>query len=82
MNTNDNLMNNINTLWNTPEAELTGYGDGYCESIDRDQAVDDDGKAVYKSYSISIELGDGYTDSREVVINFSAEDMEAYARTW
>ena len=87
MNTNDNLMANINTLWNTPEAELTGCGDGYCESIDRDQAVDEDGKAIYKSYRLTLDLNelfdvDQWYEPKEIIIDFSAEDMEAYAMTW
>ena len=83
MNTNTNLMNNINALWNTPEATLKGIGDGYIESIDRDQAVDEDGKAIFKAYTLSLKLDkDDYLDNRRIIINFSAEDMEAYAQCW
>lgn len=83
MNITDNLMNNINALWNTPEATLDGIGDGYIESIDRDQAVDEDGKAIFKAYVLSLKLDkDDYLDNRRIVINFSADDMETYARTW
>ena len=87
MNTNDNLMNNINTLWNMPAAELTGFGDGYCELIYRDQAVNEGGKAIYKSYQLSLDLNelfdvDEWFEPREIIIDFTAEDMEAYARTW
>lgn len=79
MNTDTNLMQNIDALWNTPEAMLVGHGEGFDEPIDRDQAVDDDGKAIYKSYTLSLCVA---ADYRYIVINFSAEEMEAYAQTW
>lgn len=82
MNTDTNLMQNIDALWNTPEAMLVGHGEGFDEPIDRDQAVDEDGKAIYKSYTLSLDLGGEYFDPRIIAIRFSAEDMEAYARTW
>lgn len=87
MNAHEILMNNIDALWNTPEVQLYGHKDGddyectYDECIDRDQAVDKDGKARYKSYSFSIVI-DYKFEPQEVIIPFSAEDMEAYARTW
>ena len=55
--------------------QLNGNGDSYTQSIDRDQAVDDCGKAVYKSYT----LIDLQTGERELV---SAEQMEEFAKTW
>ena len=74
---NDN--ESIETLWNNPEALLVGVGDDYAESIDRDQAVDEDGKAVFKSYRF--EIGNGYDeDVRQW--EFTADDVEAFARTW
>ena len=87
MNAHETLMHNIDTLWNEPEAELYGhkYGDNYeCtynECIYREQAVDKDGKARYKSYSFAIVIGEELRP-KEVIIPFTAEDMEAYARTW
>ena len=81
MNTDTNLMQNIDALWNTPEAMLVGHGEGFDEPIDRDQAVDEDGKAIFKSYTLSLALG-GYPDSRIISIKFSAADMEEYAQTW
>ena len=82
--TREHLMDNIDALWRTNKAQLDGYldADGISEPIDRDQAVDDDGRAIYDRYTLSIELGDGYTDNRRIVIPFNAEAMEAYARTW
>ena len=82
MNTNGNLMNNIDALWNTPEAGLTGHGEDFDEPIDRDQAVDEDGKAIYKSYTLYFFIDHDYINPREIIIDFSAEDMETYARTW
>ena len=82
MNTNTNIMNKIDALWNTPEAMLVGHGEDFDKPIDRDQAVDDDGKAIFKYYTLSICIAADYPDSHYIVINFSAEDMEAYARTW
>lgn len=82
MNAHETLMHNIDALWNTPEAMLVGHGEDFDEPIDRDQAVDDDGKAIYKSYTLSLCIAADYPDSRDIVINFSADDMEAYAQTW
>lgn len=82
MNTDTNLMQNIDALWDTPEAMLIGHGEGFDEAIDRDQAVDEDGKAIFKSYTLSLDLGGEYFDPRIIDIKFTAEDMEAYAQTW
>ena len=76
-------MNNDNetlaTLWNDNNAALIGIGDGYAETIDRDQALDEYGKAVYKSYRF--ETGDGYEeDVRQW--KFTAAEVEEFARTW
>ena len=55
--------------------QLLGIGYNYSQYIDRDQAVDDAGKAVYKNYAlIGIETGD-----TELI---SAKQMEEYAKTW
>ena len=55
--------------------QLYGIADNYVQPIDRDQVVDDEGKAYYKAY----ELVDIRTDERELV---SAQDMEDFAETW
>ena len=76
------MSNNNETLaalWNNNDAALIGIGDGYAETIDRDQAVDEDGKAVFKSYRF--ETGDGYSGGVRQW-EFSAADVEAFARTW
>lgn len=55
--------------------QLNGNDDNYTQPIDRDQVVDDDGKALYKSYM----LIDLRTGERELV---SAGEMEEFAETW
>lgn len=66
-------------LWDDNDATLIGIGDGYAEAIDRDQAVDDDGKAIFNSYIF--ETGNGY-DGDVCRWEFSAAEVEAFARTW
>lgn len=65
------------TLWDDPSVTLHGVKDGVTSSIDRDQAVDDCGVALYDSYQFLLpyETDDG-------LLLFSAEDLEAFARTW
>jgi hypothetical protein len=56
---------------------LEGYSDlsGAISSIDKDQAVDDEsGKAFYSQYRLTVASGDFYW--------YSAEEMEAFAKTW
>lgn len=64
-------------LWNDASVTLHGVKDGVVSSIDRDQAVDDYGVAQYGSYLFLLpyETDDG-------VFEFTAEDIEAFARTW
>ena len=55
--------------------QLNGNDSNFTQSIDRDQAVDENGKALFKSYTlIDLETGE-----REVV---TAEAMEQFAETW
>lgn len=67
----------LTTLWDDPYVTLHGVKDGVTSSIDRDQAFDDYGVALYDSYQflLSYETDDG-------LLLFSAEDLEAFARTW
>lgn len=74
-----NNTETLATLWNNDNATLIGVGDGYSQSIDRDQAVDDDGKAVFDSYAF--EIGNDY-DSDIRTWEFTAADIEEFARTW
>ena len=66
----------LTTLWDDPSVTLHGVKDGVTSSIDRDQAVDDYGVAQYKSYQFLLPYE---TEDDEFV--FSAEDIEAFART-
>jgi hypothetical protein len=67
----------LTTLWGDLSVTLHGVKDGVTSSIDRDQAVDDYGVALYDSYQFFLpcETDDG-------LLLFSAEDMEVFARTW
>lgn len=83
----------LHILWECSKAGLWGthYQDPhdqfdtptYAEPIDRDQAVDDDGKAVFDRYSLSVDV----SASDEVApdwrdYGFTVEDIEDFARTW
>lgn len=63
----------LSEIWNDTSYELQGVNQDCRQSIDRDQAVDDDGNALYESY---IMLGD------DVIYEYSAEEIEDFARTW
>ena len=59
----------------TLEAEDEG---GSWESIDRDQAVDDEGVACYTSYAF-VSAEEAYRDPSRT---FAAEQVEWFAQTW
>ena len=65
------------SLWNDASVTLLGFQIAIVSSIDRGQAVDDYGVAWYKSYQFLLPYE---TEDDEFV--FSAEDIEAFARTW
>lgn len=67
----------LTTLWNDPSVTLHGITDGVTSSIDRDQAVDDYGVAQYDSYQFILPY-----ETDDDLYLFSAEDIEAFARTW
>lgn len=67
----------LTTLWDDPSVTLQGVKDGVTSPIDRDQAVDDYGVALYDSYQFLLPYG---TD--DGLFLFSAEDLEVFARTW
>lgn len=69
----------IKALWNNNDATLVGFGDDYEETIDRDQAVDEDGKPIFDSYAFIV--GDGFEEDMRMW-EFSADEIEAFARTW
>lgn len=65
------------TLWVDQSVTLLGFENGITSSIDRDQAVDDYGVAQYDSYQFLLPY-----ESDDDSFLFSAEDIEAFARTW
>lgn len=66
--------------WENEDYELDGlnYELPYCEAISRDQAVDDEGHAMYDEY-VFRKVGEEYD---EVVKTFTAEQIEQFAQTW
>ena len=52
--------------------------DGSWESIDRDQAVDDEGHACYTAYAFTA-ADEPYRDPAKT---FTAEQVEWFAQTW
>ena len=66
--------------WENEDYELDGlnYELNYCQPIDRDQAVDDEGHAMYDEY-VFCKAGEEYD---EVVKTFTAEQIERFAQTW
>lgn len=67
----------LTTLWDDPSVTLHGVKDGVTSSIDRDQAVDDYGVAQCDSYQFFLPY-----ETDDDLLLFSAEDLEAFARTW
>lgn len=67
----------LTTLWDDPSVTLLGVKDGITSSIDRDQAVDDYEVALYDSYQFILPY-----ETDDDLLLFSAEDLEAFARTW
>ena len=67
----------LTTLWDDPSVTLHGVKDGVASSIDRDQAVDDYELALYDSYQFLLPY-----ETDDDLLLFSAEDLEAFARTW
>lgn len=65
------------TLWNDPSVTLLGFKIAIVSRIDREQAVDDYGVALYDSYQFLLPY-----ETDDDLYLFSAEDIEAFARTW
>lgn len=65
------------TLWDDPSVTLHGVKDGVTSSIDRGQAVDDYDVAQYDSYLFILPY-----ETDDDLLLFSAEDLEAFVRTW
>lgn len=88
---NTDTKTRLRILWECKAAELDGYKDpidpfdapSYTESIDRDQAVDDNGKAIYDRYKLIVDTtleDDPWYDWHNY--SFSADDIEEFAKTW
>ena len=80
---NTDTQTRLRVLWEYEDAELDRGVNDYTESIDRDQAVHDDGKAVFDRYSLSVDVSasdEVAPDWREY--EFTVEDIETFARTW
>ncbi|ETY71328.1 hypothetical protein [Bifidobacterium moukalabense] len=69
----------IDHCWNGSEYYLEAHEEnGAWETIDRDQAVSEDGKAYYAEYFFGKEGDDVRIPER----TYAAEDIETYAQTW
>lgn len=66
----------LTTLWNDPSVTLLGFKIAIVSRIDRSQAVDEYGMARYDSYQFVLPYE---TDD---LLLFSAEEIEAFVRTW
>lgn len=81
MNIQDMTLNEKNellaTLWNDASVTLHGVKDDVVSSIDRNQAVDDYSVAQYDSYQFLLPY-----ETDDCSLEFTAEDIEAFARTW
>ena len=65
--------------WMSEDYTLEAEGeDGSWESIDRDQAVDDEGRACYTVYAFT-SSDEAYRDPDRM---FTAWQVEQFARTW
>lgn len=65
--------------WTSEEYTLEAKEEGGSwESIDRDQAVDDEGNAYYTSYAFT-SANEAYRDPAKT---FTAEQVEQFAQTW
>ena len=63
----------LKELWENDDFILAGIQADYRQEIDRDQAIDESGKACYKSYALK------YLDEYH---EFTAEEIEEFSRTW
>lgn len=80
---NTDTQTRLRILWEYEDAELDGNIDGISEPIDRDQAVQDNGKAIYEEYLLLVDVSmpsDTLEDWR--AYEFAVEDIEDFARTW
>lgn len=66
----------LTTLWNNPSVRLIGYRGAILGWVNRNQAFNEFGVALYDSYQFILPY------ETEDLLLFSAEDLEAFARTW
>ena len=66
--------------WNSEDYELDAINRelSYIQTIDRDQAVDDEGHAVYDEY-VFYKIDECHPDRGN---SFTAEQIEQFAQTW
>jgi hypothetical protein len=66
--------------WNSEDYELDAINRelSYIQPIDRDQAVDDEGHAVYDEY-VFYKIDECHPDRGN---SFTAEQIEQFAQTW
>lgn len=67
----------LKDVWDLDNVTITGWDPDYNQTIDKDQAVDEDGKACYRAYHFTF----NGTCSEQTQI-FLADDMEEFAKTW
>lgn len=77
-------MDALRILWAHDDVELDGYiARGTSSAIDWDQAVDDDGHAVYDLYFFSMDVAPKSDDAPDYKnLTFAPSEIEAFARTW
>lgn len=78
--TNTSTYADLFNYWMSEDYQLVGmnYKLRYCEPISRDQAVDDEGHAMYDEYIFHKPGEEFYNPCR----TFSAEKVELFAQTW
>lgn len=78
--TNTSTYADFFNYWMDEDCKLDGlnYELRYCEPISRDQAVDDEGQAMYDEYIFHKSGDEFYNPSR----TFTAEQVELFAQTW
>ncbi|MBS5692951.1 MAG: hypothetical protein KHW71_02965 [Bifidobacterium dentium] len=78
--TNTRTYANLDYYWNNDEYELDVINrrQGYAQTIYRDQALDNEGHAIYNGY-VFYKLGEYYPAKNG---SFTPENIEAYAQTW
>ena len=78
--TKSSVYADLYRYWADEDYELNGIDHelNYCQPIDRDQAVDDEGHAMYDEY-VFCKAGEECNDPAK---SFTAEQIEEFAQTW